>query len=793
MGLFGPGPEDGELFVFAGQLYRRDPPPGFLPWLSRTTGALLRGLRPFPSSSSTADGDKPGSKSVTVGISVLFLVAALVTLASVSPSGQRGLPKLSEAGLRLLSDHHSKDSDGKADISKSTQGQSKTRTKGDSSKQSGETLDGKGAPKKILEGKGEEERVQLASQLKSLSAVMSAGRASNQDESTSPATSGSSSGSAHAPSLSSQLHQALVAVKQLLEDEQVSHAYGMQQSLRSLDEKLTALEKSGSQRVTEKDLSFLREGGRKLAEEAEESNKRSPIPPSAYGRLFGLHRKLLSTHESGLERVVVPRMAYELRAVVLQSPALVRKLGPAVENLVQLPASQMIHEFINLSLALKEADESDPQVLAARSYLSHFASVADELLAAKVLLRVCISMAELDNLVEGHKLSKKVFAAHQAATRLWPESLVNTSELPSERTTTDASGAPVAAIVQLHLSVRREQYRRLRLPSASIHDHAAWSHLVNACEELSSLAFSAPGELQFGNSATTFVSVLRDLVDDLSERASNWGQPALQDDTTFRFDNLIMEADLTYQKTELDESRNTVKLLRRATKESRIVQAIHLHIARLVQDLIPGALVAVSVGSPTGKSVAATNSETVSEADVIVCFVLDNQSGPSQQLTFARTELPPRVQTMLFQALQHLELSDCLVELDAVPQLSQEDRQFLSMQANVIDEINPLSNYAIITMPERFEQIVSEKTLTSEAARKLLSDKLTPDIAESAALLVDPLALRLKADDQFMRYFPATHKSHSPPRMVVCALLPDVLTILAESTRTAESAARKLA
>ncbi|GBG28711.1 Hypothetical Protein FCC1311_049322 [Hondaea fermentalgiana] len=653
------------------------------------------------------------------------------------------------------------------------------------------------------EAKGEEERLSLASQLKSLSAVMSAERASQQDgqqgqqqQQKLAQGSGASSGTKNDGSLAALLHQARVAIERLLEEDQLTYAYGVQQALRDLETKLRALETSGAQRITERDLSFLREGGRKLAGEA---SARSGIPRAVHTRLFALHRLLLGAHEAGLERVVVPRMAFELRNIVMQSPSLARKLGADAERMLELPPPKMIHEIAGLSLHLADADSDDPQVLAARSYVGGFAGIADELLAAKSLLRVCLSMAEMDHLIEGRKLSKKVFTAHQAATQLWPESLIHHAKgkgngkegsIHSRRNSSDAvSRAPVHEIVDLHLAIRQEQLRRARASGASIHEVAAWGHLVNACDELASLAFRAPGELQFGSPARSFVVLLRDLVEELSARASGWGRADSHAGDAFRASSLMMESTLTSQTTKLAPHSSNIRLLTQAAKDVRTARAVQLHVARLVENIMPGALTAVSVGSSVVDGITVTTASEVSEIDVAVCFTLGAEDAPSQQVTFARVDVSPHTQSAVFKALEHLELTDCMVDLDAVSETSTEDDQEMVLQKRVVDSIGALRCYAITSIPERLSRAVNDSSFKTADAQAFLAKELTAETGKTASLLVDPLTLRARPTDQLMRFF---EPASSPMQTAVCALTPDVLVVLAETTRSAEVAAQKL-
>ncbi len=625
-------------------------------------------------------------------------------------------------------------------------------------------------------------KAELAGQLKSLSAVMSAERAQR-----SGTAAGAPAAAAAAPAPAAHIHahatahdaegrgagsattladstraalarelSALAAVLgELMGSEALQYSYQLIKALKeqqttcgallgSLSGVGSALVQSASAAAQ---LDTLARLGRETAAAAEAAERRRPLAGNAHGLLCAAHESLLRLNELSLEAVSVPLLASQLRSALRQSlvdlatataaparEARRRQLEAADVNVVdalrsapspvllaRLAATAFdvnVTEHVERERETGRAEGEGEGERMLQAAVSELSDTADRLVATRSVLHIAVAVREAAALMEGHVLAEEGRALRRAVAQLIPDADAaaspGASSLPGSpasriargsataagvvsatSTTCEAEeGRAVKAALMVRLLVRREQ---LRLAGAHVageeHDDApgtraldaAWRHLVNAAEELQALVVAPQRKQQqrFRRRALARAAaagaIARRLFSTLRALKERRATLALRRDEQLSFDNLIMETHLGYRKRALADTAS-LKLLRallaaaspaEANKGGpalleRGARALHRRVRHAVEQVLPGALVGLSIGASAGGSVVASLAHAGQDDDVVVCFVVGTGDRPCTQLTFVRATIAPQAQAALFDVLQALTLGG-LLDVPAAP------------------------------------------------------------------------------------------------------------------------------
>jgi len=678
----------------------------------------------------------------------VFTAAALALALRLHLRDSHGVPKLTAGGLRLFSG---------------------------ADEENEESLDGLlDAP---AAGKGiDTDRLGLASQLKTLSASISAARAAEEP------TDGSGSFRIMSAAKSSEkgrkvlVQEAIVLLRKLADADVMK--FRNQQILEAVRDDLQALHERGYRKIGQ--------SVKVLFAHVKEVDAQSPISGSTLEYFMTLHLKLLQIHQDEIESHEVESVARDLKNVIRQSPTLEREFGDALANLQNLDSVRLLHQLLLLSRRIALFDPEDPQTLSAKTQSESVSSLVDILMASKVLLLVCKSLQEIDILVEGFAMKKLVEHLRKTISFIWPDYLRDSEQ-----------GINVfQPLLLLHILTRKEQYRRMRVSTHSVHDNAVWKHCLNVTAELSQLALAKPAELEFSSEMINLLTGLRNLITILGNRVEECGKgKVLCGDDDIAYSELIMDPELVYRKTEFKHEPSFL-LLQHLQSDDKVVNAIHLHVSRVVETLLTCSYTCICVGDRE-KSRFHTCGKP-EESDVILCLTFGNSDRTCEQFTFLRTSVPPETHEVLFKAMEAIKFENCLLELEALPEVSENERETMELHDFVVANFAGLSEASVGELPQRFKSQIDAcgSNLHRPQALSILHNEIGSS-ADDVGLFLDQAQLKLENISSpfgFVRYFAPERmpRPGTPLYMIVCILYPNFAGVCCQNKQSANVALRKL-
>jgi len=619
------------------------------------------------------------------------------------------------------------------------------------------------------EGKGHEERLDfknaaLAGKLKSLSASMSMERAVSGT--------GKTGGQVNVSTILKACQNTVVLLKGLVGNESFRYSYQVVQRLKDLLEKVqTALELQGKN-LTRNWICDIRDCEDRIISAV---SKRNLSQPSVYKGLFALHCSMLTIYELTLENVVVPSICQEIETG-LSLGGVDDDVTRELRNILTVEPSKLPHHLVSASLLLNNLDPNNDSVPVLKSHIEELTVITDELLSSRTLLKVFNSVDEMSRLVEGKVFNSLVFALEKSCLEL------GAPKVPGKNSYPDAD--TLGLLLRLQVLLRKEQQERMEGSiQPSIHDVALWKHLVNACNEISSLCCSNSNGLE----SRTFFSEMVALVTYISSRCSaRLGTIPLDSSERMSFANLIMEPELVYRKTQLTDLRS-VTLLRRVKpapfddESVQIVRAVHAYLCKIVETIIPGSTTGLSIGSSTGDDVTVSFG-VPDENDVIVCFIIGTTDKSCKQLTFVSKSCPQSTQNALHEALGGLSFGDCLIRstFQGGPRHAETSKNSFDTVLDMLDRFNA---YSMTELPTRLGV-----RLQSQENVSLIDERLGLDEDESrtSSMIITPLMLQ---QENKFRFFPC---KVSPSKALVAMLLDDIVVVGAKSLSQAQDMAQRI-
>mmetsp|Transcript_10278 Transcript_10278/g.18111 ORF Transcript_10278/g.18111 Transcript_10278/m.18111 type:complete len:770 (+) Transcript_10278:31-2340(+) len=757
-----------DVFVFAGCVYERPTPPPLSSRLHeilpRTLNRLVATVRGgFQQDQSSRDGTALGAATIAVAcagaIAAALLAVELLPLLVVK-SSKSSVPKINPGAFE--------DGQRRDGTASQTSAQAATQPEGAKSKSA---LTSK---LKSLKAAMSAERAGSSGDSKSSLGVLASGKASDSAPSSAPMVASNSTG---LPALYQNLQG---TVKYLKEETSIASCYKIQETLSSIDMVLLPLVSSAGASQRDMDVEMkaeerLRELGRELATVAAVASSRTDFPPRVRDGLCALHENLLRIHELALENVHVPAIASQLQQALTeaarQAPEAddLEQALDIIQSVQEAPPAQMLHRLVSLSVLVNSIQEDcGPSVEDARSSLERLAEIADHLVATKAILRVVRSLREISGVVEGYSLTNRLWATRLAATKLWPETM------RCMHPGYDMSGvglvSPLKLLIEMHLLVRREQYFRGFRTKASIHDLALWKHLVNACDEVSSLAFSTPEEPQFSKFAVSFLEAINNLLSCLAGRRTR-----TLTGECIAPGALMQRAEFSVAEVKFVNPETAKVIAALVSDESHIelIRAVYLHVSQAVEAVVPGASVGVMVSQ--GSTVRGCSDPDGD--DVIMCL-----SDALEAQLFVRKSLSEASYTALVEDMTNISLSGVLQQFaDSTPTAQQQET--IECFGNALEQLTRFSMHTVTELPGSTRRAIERKQYKGVhellQAQHSISKASLSEVVDSLSLREDP-ASRGAAP-------PSMTLASADPTAMVLVLLPDVIVVFAKARSLASN------
>jgi len=581
--------------------------------------------------------------------------------------------------------------------------------------------------KKVEESKGEEVKETLSDKLKLLSASMSIQRATHVSDSTG--------------SLTSRYENVFQIINKLLGSKSLEFKYQMVKHLKELKNILEFVKDKWTT-ATLVEIAKIRFCSISLGIVAQ----RDPLS-DATGELdmFQLHQALVQLYDTLCEYVIVPNLKEEISTVScmyddvkIPCERMIQALDSFKNTTIQ------VHEIVSISEMLRRFTGSHIQDLQAT--MRSIIEVSDDLRSCKSILKILASIDEVSRLVEGFKLSKFVLTLKLHCLTLWPQVISgsNNSLISNE-------------LLKMHILVRQEQSYRKRIVS-SIGDVALWKHFVNACDDISILAFSATDEMGFGNNFGSLLKSMIEIVGFFTSRNSS----VVHTDDHQSFDNLIMEARLNYRKS-IITSQSSVTLLRNGSGDVAI--RIHALISKAVEKVVPGSLCSISIGTSNGVIVACGNH---TDSDVLAAFVIGKDD--CKILIFVANDMSITSQTTIFESISKLELDQ---EVNVSPPTPSTEFQ------DILQVFSLMTCIVAVSLPGHFCSSLSV-AVENDSVATCVRNALNKD----ASWLLDSLSLR--KETKICSFVKSTHA-------LVAFLLPDLVIVMTDSESILKTYADKIA